>query len=63
MFQIFDSEGEHIRWTPRGFATRADALAWIAKHTTQCEGEPMFRIGESLDEEYAEFTYYNERHF
>jgi hypothetical protein len=62
MYQIFDLEGEHIRWTPRGFASVADAKAWLAKHTEQCEGEPAFYIGESLDEDYTEFSYYNERH-
>lgn len=63
MFQIVDLEGERISWTPKGFATKAEALAWIAKNTTTCDGEPAFRIAESLDEEYVEFTYYNERHF
>lgn len=62
MFQIFDSEGEHIRWTPRGFASKAEAEAWLYKHA-DLVGEPQFYIAESLDEEYVEFTYYNERHF
>lgn len=63
MFQIFDLENNHISWTPKGFATKADALAWIAKNTYPTSEEPAYRIGLSLDEEYVEFAYYNERHF
>lgn len=62
MFQIVDLAGERISWTPAGFASRAQALAWVKKNTEPC-GEPAFRIVESLDAEYVEFTYYNERHF
>lgn len=63
MFQIFDLEGERISWTPVGFASRAQALAWLKKNAEPWGEEPPFRIAESLDAEYVEFTYYNERHF